>query len=59
MEKITDYQLVTAKDPSKLTEEVKKEMKNGGWEPLGAPVVMDRGFPNLVQAMVIYKRGGP
>jgi hypothetical protein len=58
MDKITDYQLVSGKDPSKLTEEVKKEME-AGWEPLGAPVVMDRGHPCIVQAMVIYKRGGP
>lgn len=59
MDKITDYQLVSANSSSKLTKEVKKEME-GGWEPLGAPIIGETAAgPSLIQAMVIYKRGGP
>lgn len=65
MDKITNYDLATGTTVSELAKQVKGMMQDGGWEPLGAPisVVTDSGTvasgAQLVQAMVIYKRGGP
>lgn len=60
MDKITDYQLVTAEHVSDLARMVKASIEKEKWEPLGPPFpVTTAGGSLLVQAMVIYKRGGP
>lgn len=60
MDKITDYDLATGNTVEELAKRVKNMIKKG-WEPLGSPLFIATAFsgPSLVQAMVIYKRGGP
>ena len=63
LDRITDYQLVTAHTPSALNQEVRKEMELYGWIPYGGASVAHAGMGSSLggagsyfQAMVKLKK---
>ena len=52
MERIVDYKIIDAFHQVDLETEVKEAIKNGRWQPLGAPFY---ATPCFRQAMVIYE----
>ena len=58
MNRILDYQIVSASSSTRLEEAVKRNIKMA-WEPLGAPFLADesnQGSPDFLQAMVKVTR---